>query len=162
MPWRRDRLPTLVFLVFHGGFPDSGKESACNAGDLGSIPGLGRSPGEGKCYPLQYYGLENSMDWIVHGVTKSQTWLSDFHFTSLQGILTPSSVQELRGSKWERCNLQLQRLQICNFSTTRQGKRNEFHTTFLDPGKCAVYHHGLHSTSPCLLQLGLWGNASYL
>ena len=48
------------------GFPDSsaGKESACNAGDLGSIPGLGRSPGEGKVYPLQYSGLENSVDWI--------------------------------------------------------------------------------------------------
>ena len=51
------------------GFPDSsvGKESASNAGDLGSIPGLGRSPGEGKGYPLQYSGLENSMDCIVHG-----------------------------------------------------------------------------------------------
>ena len=57
-----------------------GKESACNMGDLGSIPGLGRSPGEGKGYPLQYSGLENSMDCIVHGVTKSQTWLSNFHF----------------------------------------------------------------------------------
>ena len=54
----------------------AGKESACNAGDLGSIPGLGRSPGEGKGYPFQYSGLENSMDCIVHGVT----WLSDFHF----------------------------------------------------------------------------------
>ena len=50
-----------------------GKESACNARDLGSIPGLGRSPGEGKGYPLQYSGLENSMDYIVQGVTKSQT-----------------------------------------------------------------------------------------
>ena len=50
-----------------------GKESAYNAGDLGSVPGLGRSPGEGKGYPLQYSGLENSMDCIVHGVTKSQT-----------------------------------------------------------------------------------------
>ena len=47
-------------------------------GDLGSIPGLGRSPGEGKGYPLQYSGLDNSMDCIVHGVTKSQTQLSDF------------------------------------------------------------------------------------
>ena len=57
------------------GFPcgSAGKESACNAGDLGSIPGLGRSPGEGKGYSRQYSGLENSMDWIVHGVTKSQT-----------------------------------------------------------------------------------------
>ena len=58
----------------------AGKESSCNAGDLGSIPGLGRFPGEGKGYPLQYSGLENSMDDIVHGVAKSQTQLSDFHF----------------------------------------------------------------------------------
>ena len=50
---------------------EDGKESACNAGDLGSIPGLGRSPGEGKGYPLQYSDLENSVDSIVHGVTKS-------------------------------------------------------------------------------------------
>ena len=56
------------------------KESACNKGDLGSIPGLGRSPGEGKGYPLQYSGLENPMDYIVHGVAKSQTRQSDFHF----------------------------------------------------------------------------------
>ena len=64
------------------GFPCdiAGKESACNAGDLGSIPGLGRSSGEGKGYPLQYSGLENSTDCIVHAVTKSQTQLSDFHF----------------------------------------------------------------------------------
>ena len=50
-------------------------------GDLGSIPGLGRFLGEGKGYQLQYSGLENSMDCIVHGVTKSRTWLSDFHFS---------------------------------------------------------------------------------
>ena len=103
------------------GFPDSsvGKESACSAGDPGSIPGLGRSagkgmdyplqyrwaslvaqlvknppnvgglgsipglgisPGEGNSYPLQYSGLENAMDCKVHGVAKSQTWLSNFHF----------------------------------------------------------------------------------
>ena len=48
-----------------------GKESACNAGDLGLIPGLGRSPGEGKGHPLQYSGLENSVDCIIHGVAKS-------------------------------------------------------------------------------------------
>ena len=59
----------------------AGKESTCNAGDLGSIPGLGSSPGERKSYPLQYSGLENSMDCIVHGVAKSQTQLSNFHFT---------------------------------------------------------------------------------
>ena len=57
------------------GFPDSsaGKESTCNAGDLGLIPGLERSPGEGNGYPHQYSGLENSMDCIVCGVAKSRT-----------------------------------------------------------------------------------------
>ena len=58
------------------------KESTCNAGDLGLIPGWGRSPGEGKGYPPQYSCLVNSMDCIVHGVTKSQTWLNDFHSLS--------------------------------------------------------------------------------
>ena len=58
----------------------AGKESAYNAGDMGSIPGLGRSHGEGKGYPLQYSGLENAMDCIVHRVAKSRTRLSDFHF----------------------------------------------------------------------------------
>ena len=63
------------------GFPcgSAGKESACNAGDLGLIAGLGRSPGEGKGYPLQCSGLENSMDFIVHGVAKSWTRRSNFH-----------------------------------------------------------------------------------
>ena len=58
----------------------AGKDSACNGGDLCSIPGLGRSSGEGKGYPFQYSGLENSMDCIDHGVAKSWTQLSDFHF----------------------------------------------------------------------------------
>ena len=64
------------------GFPCSsaGKESACNAGDLGLIPGLGRSPREGKAYPFQYSDSENSTDCIVHGVTKSRTQLSDLHY----------------------------------------------------------------------------------
>ena len=76
------------------GFPGglAGKESACNAGDLGSIPGLGRSPGEEKSYPLQYCGLENFMGCIVHGVSKSQTRLSDFHFhfryEEMQGLVS--------------------------------------------------------------------------
>ena len=68
--WRRDRLPIPVFLGFFCG--SAGKESAFNAGDLGSILGLGRSPGEGKGYPLQYSGLENSMDYMVHGAAKSR------------------------------------------------------------------------------------------
>ena len=62
-----------VFLLY--GFPDSsvGKESACNAGDPCLTPGSECSTGEGIGYPLQYYGLENFMDCIVHGVTKSRT-----------------------------------------------------------------------------------------
>ena len=64
MPCRRDRLPTPGFLGFPCG--SAGKESTRNAGDLGLIPGLGRSPGEGKGYPLRHSGLENSMDCIVH------------------------------------------------------------------------------------------------
>ena len=65
-----------------GDFPcgTASKESTCNVGDLGSIPKLGRSPGEWNGYPLQYSGLENTMDCIVHGVAKSQTQLSNFHF----------------------------------------------------------------------------------
>ena len=71
-----------MFIIQVLPFPcgSAGKESACSAGDLGSIPGLGRSPGDGKGYPLQYSGLENSVDCIVHGVAKSQTQLIDFHF----------------------------------------------------------------------------------
>ena len=57
------------------GFPggSAAKESICNSGDLGLIPGLERSSGEGNSYPLQYFGLENSMDYTVHRITKSQT-----------------------------------------------------------------------------------------
>ena len=64
------------------GFPSGpdGKESACNTGDLGLIPGLGRSSGEGTGYPLQYSGPEDSMDCIVHRIAKSWTRLSSFHF----------------------------------------------------------------------------------
>ena len=70
-----------IFFLLKG-FPDIsvGKESACNAGDLGSIPGSGKSPGERDGYPLQYSGLENSVDFTVFGVAKWQTRLSDFHF----------------------------------------------------------------------------------
>ena len=64
----------------------AGKESTCNARNLGSIPGLRRSPGEGKGHPFQYSVLENSMDCIVHGVAKSRTQLSNFHYS--QSYLT--------------------------------------------------------------------------
>ena len=77
---RGDNIPKLKL---HYG--SVGKESACNAGDLGSIPGLGRSPVEENGNPLQNSCLENSMERgarqaTVHGITKSQTWLRDYHF----------------------------------------------------------------------------------
>ena len=76
IPWRRNRLLTPVSLGFPGG--SDSKESSCNVGDLGLIPGLGRSPGEGKGYPLQCSCLENPRNggawWAaVYGVTQSQT-----------------------------------------------------------------------------------------
>ena len=74
----------------------AGEESTCNAGDLGLIPGLGRYPGERKGYPLQYSHLENSMDCIVRGVTKSRTWLSDFHFTSLNILTAAAAAKSLQ------------------------------------------------------------------
>ena len=76
---RRDSLLTPVFLGFPGG--STGKESSCNVGDLGLIPGLERSPGERNGYPLQYSDLENSM------VAKSWTQLSDFHFILIHFFL---------------------------------------------------------------------------
>ena len=77
-----DWLPrSLWSLNFPGG--SAGKESACSVGDLGSIPGLGRSPGKGNGNPFQYSGQENSMNCIVHGVTESWTRQSDFHLWSL-------------------------------------------------------------------------------
>ena len=66
-----------IYMGFPGG--SAGKESTCNAGDMDSIPGLRRSPGEGKSYPLQYSG-EFSPEFSVHGVAKSRTRRSHFHF----------------------------------------------------------------------------------
>ena len=78
------------FWGFRGG--SAGKESTCNVGDLSLIPGLGRSPGEGNDYPLWCSDLENSMDYVVHGVAKSQTRLSDFHFDFLVFLLLGKSL----------------------------------------------------------------------
>ena len=85
-PWLL-RLEIYVVKLTWWGFPggSDSKESTCSAGDLGLIPGLGRSPGKGNGYPLQYSGLENSIDrgaWqsTVCGVAKSRTWLSKFRF----------------------------------------------------------------------------------
>ena len=83
---------------FPGG--SAGEESACNVGDLGSIPGLGRSPGEGNGYLLQYSGLENAMDCIVHGVTKSGTWLSSFHFHSTHLFAIDSKLLQRKNPIW--------------------------------------------------------------
>ena len=66
-PWGRKELDTTERLYFTFPCDSAGKESTCNVGDLGSIPGLGRSPAEGKGYPLQYSGLENSMDYSPWG-----------------------------------------------------------------------------------------------
>ena len=75
------------------------KESACNAEDLGSIPGLGRSPGEGIGYPLQYSDLENSMACTVHGVAKSRSRLSNFHFFTFYYVMAIHSEDKERGIK---------------------------------------------------------------
>ena len=85
-------------MISSKGFPcgSAGKESACNGGDLGSICGLRRSPGERKGYPFQYSDLENSMDCIVHEVTKSRVGLGDFHFTSFTFDYTGLSLLHTR------------------------------------------------------------------
>ena len=91
-------LSTLMIASLLWGLPcgSAGEESICSAGDLGLIPGLGRSPGERKGYPLQYSGLENSMDCVVRGVAKSPTRMSDFltHTHDLQ-ISTNSTVRTI-------------------------------------------------------------------
>ena len=99
---RRDRLPTLVFL----GFPCvlAGKEAICNGGDLGSIPWLGRSPGEGKGYPLQCSCLENPRDggawWAaICGVAQSQTRQREFHFYLLLGRKAMTNLDSILKSR---------------------------------------------------------------
>ena len=108
--WRRDRLLTPVFLGFPCG--SSGKESTCNVGDLGSIPGLGRSPGEKKGYSLQYSGLENSMGCVAHGFAKSGTWLSDHQVYALSCfndfLIHPLCPRWLPMAQWQRILLLLQ------------------------------------------------------
>ena len=94
-----------VFMVWISRIPSfpggsDSKESACNMGDMGLIPGLGRSPGEGNGYPLQYSGLENSMDkgaWraTAHGVAKSWTWLRDFHTSRISLLLQMHTLLKL-------------------------------------------------------------------
>ena len=116
-----------VIWGFPGGLGD--KESACNAGDLGSIPGLGRSPGEGKGYPLQYSGLENSMDCIVHGVAKSQTQLRDFlfHFLSsgmLTNLVSPGTFDKLAKQQRTSWQIIITFLQMDNGSSLQKKEKN--------------------------------------
>ena len=99
--WPRDQtyicyISSIGRWVLYKGFPrgSAGKEATYNAGVLGSIPRLGRSPGEGKGYAIQYYGLENSMDCIIHGVAKSQRWLSDFGLPLAQLVKKPPAMWE--------------------------------------------------------------------
>ena len=86
---RRDRLPTPVFLGFPCG--SAGKESACNVGDLGSIPGLGRSPRERKGYPLQYSGLKSPVDYSPQGRKESDT-IFTFNFQTALKLKRSQSV----------------------------------------------------------------------
>ena len=104
--FRRVRLPSPIFLGLLCG--SAGKESACNEGDLGSTPGFGRSPGEGKGCPLQYSCLQNSMDHIGYGITKSWTRLKDFslHFQEISpesrldwSLPVPSGISSLKPAK---------------------------------------------------------------
>ena len=110
IPVHCERIPTVALislsLTSYGLLLWPSKESACNAGDLGLIPGLERSPGEGKGYLFQYSGLENPMDrgawWAtVHAVTKSRTRLSDFHSLILYTFLLKFLGQFLVAIVWE-------------------------------------------------------------
>ena len=92
-------LPTPVFLGLPGG--SAGKESACGMGDLGSMPGLQRSPGEGNSHPHQCSGLKNSVDCIVHGVAKGQTRPSDFR--PLVAAPGPWSTRSTAVAHWRGC-----------------------------------------------------------
>ena len=102
IPWRRDKLPIPVFSGFPGG--SDGKESTCNAGDLGLTPELGRSPGEGSGYPLQYSGLENSMTEELHslqsmGSQRVRHYWVTFTFTLLLCILD-STIWAVTTKQW--------------------------------------------------------------
>ena len=101
-------------LLWKLGFPcgSDGKKSTCNVGDLGLIPRLGRFLGEGKDYPLQYSGLENSMDCVFHGDATSQTWLSNFTFTFIMKI------------SWKAINIKIHKLpeQIWSLKLKKKNK----------------------------------------
>ena len=108
-------IPSNGILFLFMGFPcgSAGQESACNAGNLGLIPGLGRSPGVGKDYTLQYFGLENSMGCTVQRVAKSQTRLRDFHFHSTHALYSIAFLGDIRkvlslnsNTWWQKAGIQ--------------------------------------------------------
>ena len=136
------------------GFPcgSAGKESACNSGDLGSIPGLGRSPGEGRGYPFQYSGLENSMDYMVHGLAKSQTRLSDFHI-HIQILLLSWKMSCFNIWKTEcvGCRLELASLKMsyfCLIAWVSEVKVSQSCLTLCDPMGCSLPGSSVHGDFP--------------
>ena len=135
------RVSLRTVMDFPGG--STGNESICNVGDLGSIPGLGRSPGEGNGYPLQYSGPENSMDCIVQGVARSQTRLSNFHFSELSWRLWVYYLASVL--QW--ANTEAQGLLEVKFSATLGLFR--FQSVFVNPvlNGCFI----LLMVVPCLL-----------
>ena len=129
-------------------YGSAGKESACSAGDLGLIPWLGWSPGEGKGYPHQYSGLESSMDCTVHGVTKSQTWPSDFHCHLCILIYKMSIIVRSSGLFWELHEL------ICIKCVEKCLTYYRFHLS--------VFYHPVnfdHKTGTFLIDCSNWVNA---
>ena len=97
-PCRRDRLPTPVFLSFPGG--SDSREAACNAGDLGSIPESGRSPGEGIGYPLQYYWASLVAQLVKNPPAVQETWVRSLRWKDplKKGKATHSSITGLKNS----------------------------------------------------------------
>ena len=130
------------------------KASVYNARDLGLIPGLGRSPGEGKGYPFQYSGLENSKDCIVLGVAKSWSRLSDFHFhVYLEFIYLPWAVLGLGcgmqgdllwhvGSSWRPAG----------FSLVEAHRLSSYRTGLSCPAECGIFISppGMEPSPPAL------------
>ena len=138
------------------------KASAWNAGDSGSIPGLGRPPGEEKGYPFLYSGLENSMNGIVHGVTKSWTWLSDFQSINQSPALQVDSLPTELSGKWRKPHFLFMLYRSCRKGTMnwicqlRQIKSFYFQNAFLHQVLRGCYKHPLHGKTTHLYSVRKW------